>query len=30
MYSVDIQHQFRGQILVDVTYHGANTAGIGI
>jgi hypothetical protein len=30
MYSVDIQHQFRGQMLVDVTYHGANTAGIGI
>jgi len=30
MYSVDVQHQFRGQILVDVTYHGANTAGIGI
>ena len=30
MYSLDVQHQFRGQILVDVTYHGANTAGIGI
>ena len=30
MYSLDVQHQFRGKILVDVTYHGANTAGIGI
>lgn len=30
MYVVDWQHQFPSQILVDVSYHGANTAGLGI
>jgi hypothetical protein len=30
MYVVDWEHQFPSQLLVDVSYHGANTAGLGI
>lgn len=30
IYVADWQHQFPGELLVDVSYHGANTSGLGI
>jgi hypothetical protein len=30
LYSLDVQHQFPGEVLVDIAYHGAYSTGFGI